>query len=386
MRNVLSRRGLPTLFLATTIAGAAPVCDVRDRAPSPEFERLQGRIDSRFAAFAATPAVSGPADATLVKLTKAQSPVIVQWMKSRNLGQAKDEVILREWRIYYAKNFVFAQYPRLAPAVNQSIESFVDEIFARELRPEKIKTFEAAFARTQALALQRIEQMPIASASKAALLTKVRAIRLYWMKGFKNSKYQAYPLEAISWGVAYDPVANEINMGIEALRYPDEATLISVFAHEMGHAFDPCRWSSFFSGENPFAAVTSCLRQPASAGARHRDDSQMDSLIKAGSLTSELASALKQHPTCNKREYPPIGIQADQILESFADWFSAEVLSLASFTQFPRTDLCAEQSLVAGSSYIPNADRIAKIYLAHPAIRKKLKMNADPQLSYCELK
>ncbi|MBC7428247.1 MAG: hypothetical protein H7336_06520 [Bacteriovorax sp.] len=53
----------------------------------------------------------------------------------------------------------------------------------------------------------------------------------------------------------------------------------------------------------------------------------MDEFIKLGKLTPDLVNALKANSTCNKLVYPGKGIQADQLPESFADWFSAEVIS-----------------------------------------------------------
>jgi len=161
---------------------------------------------------------------------------------------------------------------------------------------------------------------------------------------------------------------------------------MAVFAHEVGHSFDPCRWSAFYEGVWPFEKVGQCLRSDKSVGAKARDDSKLEAFQKAGRISSELGAALKANPTCNKLVYPPAGIQADQLPETFADWFSAEVISRYKNLDVSklRLDLCEGKNLVEGSSYPANGLRQGKIYYAHPVIRKLLKSNEEND-HYCSM-
>ncbi len=208
------------------------------------------------------------------------------------------------------------------------------------------------------------------------------------MEDFATSQFKDKPLELLSWGIAYNPVPNQINMGLEGVNYPNDDTIYAVFAHEIGHSFDPCRFEAFLSksGNNPFEKVISCLRSKKSVAAKKRDDSKMDKLVKSGKLSRQLQQALLSNPTCNKLQYPPIGIQSDQIGESFADWFSAEIIHMRdSVKKGLRADLCNVKILNQGSSYPNNLDRLQKIYLAHPSIRKGLELKTASQFIHCSL-
>lgn len=366
-------------------AAPAPSCPGGTITEALDFADIQASVETKMSEFAQSPEILSRAQKTFQILKGAENPIIKTWLESRSLQNADAETIAKAWASYYAKNFVLAKYPS-KDVPNEKVEALFDGIYAQHLPLKVQKRFERVFAETQKLALKRVEAFPIPAAEKIEISKKLSAIRLYWMKKFNESKYRAYPLEAISWSAAYDPVHNEINMGLEALKYFGDDTLRAVFAHEMGHAIDPCRWSAFFITPNPFDSVTTCLRKPESVGAKPRDDSSLASLVKKGVVSPDLAQSLAQNPTCNKAAYPPIGVQADQILESFADWFAAEVISLSASKKFPRADLCIEHPLNPGSSYPTNEARLNRIYLAHPTIRKNLKRETDTSLTYCSMK
>jgi hypothetical protein len=103
-------------------------------------------------------------------------------------------------------------------------------------------------------------------------------------------------------------------------------------------------------------------------------------------LPADLGQALKLNPTCNKIIYPPEGLQADQLPETFADWFSAETMAqlhLASTANL-RTDLCEPKPLNKGSSYLSNQDRLDKIYFANPILKSApANKNLQPTFKYC---
>ena len=248
---------------------------------------------------------------------------------------------------------------------------------------------EGLFLKSKDRAISRIKSWKLNQKQRKQILKRVRAIKLYWMGSLKSSRYRSKPLEFTNWGIAYEPVQNEINMGLKALAYPNEETYLAVFAHEIGHSFDSCRWGAFFEGLWPFKEVGQCLRGSKSVAAKTRDDSKLEAMWSEKKISSDLKLALQLHPTCNKSVYPPVGIQADQLPEVFADWFSAEVVADFGFKNLSqlRSDLCKDKKLADGSSYVSNSDRLNKIYLAHPVIRNQLKEKGEaliPKVTYCK--
>lgn len=333
------------------------------------------------------------ADATLSKLITAKSPAVIDWMRNRDLDHKTEDQVVREWRVYYTRLFVLNKYPLKNKALNTPIEAFMNSVYKKSFPEGEKKKFEKLFAQSKNAALDTIRSFHFSKPIETAIVNRVSAIRLYWMGNYANSRFAQKPLEAVSWGVAYDPVVNQINMGIEALSYlnendPSESTLLFVFAHEIGHAFDPCRWGAFFEGvANPFEPVIQCLRDPKSAGVRARDDSKMEEFLNSKKLSQEIFFGLKANPSCNKAEYPPVGIQADQAPEAFADWFSAEAIGGSKLTiQSARQDLCESRDLNLGSSYPSNFTRLDAIYLVQPDVLKKLKMAPTGKYKYCKVK
>ena len=72
------------------------------------------------------------------------------------------------------------------------------------------------------------------------------------------------------------------------------------------------------------------------------------------------------------------------MVEVFADWFSAEALAVfkSDIKNF-RVDLCTDKKLNLGSSYLTNKNRINKVYLAQPKL-KKLYFPIN-KVQYCTL-
>ena len=369
---------------SNSLAVSGQVCDSSAKAVNNAFIASQEEFKKTLQRFADTPLIAKKADEVLSKLITAKSPAIISWMKRHDSEKKSESEIVHEWRNYYARDFVIGKYPQADPATNRMIEKLMNDVYAASLPKKQRDHLSGVFEQTKDFAITRAQEFKLSEKDKKALITRIKTIQLYWMDNFKDSKFAKTPLEAVSWGVAYDPATNEVNIGIEALRYANDETLFAVFAHEIGHSFDPCRWGAFFQEDNPFEQTVSCLRDPKSAGAKTRDDSQLASLTKSGRVSEEIYAALKKNPTCNKMQYPPIGIQADQSLEAFADWFSAEVLSVSPrLNSKIRTDLCEDGELNPGSSYISNRTRLNRIYLANPIIRAKLDLEKDSDLRYC---
>ncbi len=347
-----------------------------------EFSKMQKNVEKELRVFSNTKSIAAGADALLAKLIAAKSPMVDAWLKKRDLKKKSETEIATEWRLYFAKNFVLAKYPSESIETDKAIEKLVDGLLNQTFTPQFKAKLEKLFKRTKSEAIQTVEKVEINA--KIEILERIKSIDLYWPTNLKSARNNTIPLDLIDWGIAYDPVPNAINVGLHALVYPNDETLLAVFAHEIGHAFDSCRWNAFFAGPWPFEKVGSCLRSAESVAAKRRDNSQLESLVASGKINKEMAQSLKNNPTCNKLIYPPAGIQADQLPEAFADWFSAEVMAQNQATSAGnvRRDLCENKDLREGSSYPKNMDRLNRIYLAHP----KFNAQADKKSpQYCAL-
>ncbi len=382
MRNTILFLGILNLY--GTLYASTEYCDSYVHKQPKKFIEMKDNFQKKIKQLSDHKLIASEADAILSKLIQAKSPMITKWINKRNLDPAtQDTEIVLKWRQYYFENFILGRYPNKSQKINILIENLFSEMNNRAFTKKNKTRFESLFKEALSLAVSRIENSKLSAKVKKSIIIRFKNIKLYWFKSLKGTKFERMPLEFVKWGIAYDPVPNEINIGIEALAYNNYETIFSVFAHEIGHSIDPCRWGAFIQGENPFNSVISCLRGEKSANARKRDDSLMGQLVKNKKLHKELAKSLKMNPTCNKTHYPPTGIQKDQMPETFADWFSAEVVSLSKryINKNLRRDLCKERDLISGSSYVSNQKRLKAIYFANPTIKKALKVNSS--YKYC---
>ncbi len=346
---------------------------------APDYQALDARIQKKIADASNLAPVASEADSVLSKLIAAKSPILLDWLKKRELMSAKEETIAKEWRKYYLDNFILSRYPSDNKRINNGVENLFLEIANLAFPKVYQQKIEKLLVQVQKDAKAMVENWPIEPTQQKQIIQKIASLKLYWFEKLQGTRFEQKPLEFVRWGVAYDPIHHEINMGVLAKRYPSDANLYAVLAHEMGHAMDPCRWGAYFNGPSPFTKLHSCLRQDKSVAAKKRDDSQMQQALKSQLLTPAMAQSLKENPTCNRSFYPAVGVQKDQLAEAFADWFSAEVFAKSTFLgQHPRPDLCASNELQAGSSYLPNHDRLAKIYGAQPLIAAKWKTPTPP--------
>jgi hypothetical protein len=348
--------------------------------PQSQYTQTQTEIEIQLDRFSQSPKFAKDADTLLSKMISAKSPAIISWISKRDLQNKTEDEIVKTWRKYYALNFIIAKYPFKDSQIDIPIEflfTSLSKLFDENGFSQKMEVY---FKRAQEAAITTVKKYKFEKQIELQLTERISKIKLYWPQGLKESKLKVQPLEFFDWGIAYDPVTNEINMGIHSLKYPNEETILAVFSHEIGHSFDSCRWGAFFQGPWPFEKVGVCLRSPESANAKKRDDRNLDDLIKTKQLNQTLAQGLKLNSTCNKAEYPPIGLQADQLPESFADWFSAELIAnISPFNRVNlRSDLCENIKLNPGSAYIPNRDRLEKIYFAHPKFREFIQTKSSP--------
>lgn len=374
--------GLVALLPNSAMASSLEVCKNFVDKDNKAYAAMVAGRKKALEIFSSRPAIAKQADQTLSKLIAAKSPIIGQWMNKRNLADKSETEIALAWRVYFAENFALRKYPSPLPGADKHIEKLIDGLAAKHLNKKVMRRFEKLFQAAKEASLKKIKSYPLSKEDRDKIIKRVSKIQLFWVENLKESGFSEPPLELFSWGVAYNPGRNRIQMGFESLRYNSDSTIFTVFAHEIGHSFDSCRWFPFLKGENPFKDVITCLRSTESVGAKPRDDSAMAAQVKKKRMSSAMAEAMKITKTCNNSIYPPIGVQADQMPESFVDWFATEVVADSKYLNRNfRQDLCRNKKLLPGSSYPSHRDRLSKIYLAHPTVKKKLSI--ENKTRYC---
>lgn len=351
------------IVIQTSLA-SSQVC--QDYVVPKNYQDMHGDVNESIKQFSKKKSIAAKADETLDLLLKAKSPVIISWL-GRQDSKASEDQIAYAWREYYAENIVLAKYPQGDKKIDQEIESTVNPLLKKYLDKKFKKRITNLFEKTKASATDSLKSL--LPENNELIVDRIKAIKLFFPEKLQDSPNKENPLDLIKWGIAYDPLNNAINVGLETLYYSNDETLIAVMSHEIGHSFDSCRWGAYFSGPWPFTKVGECLRTTKSIAAKKRDDSQLDKMVKENKVSADLALALKANLTCNKTSYPPQNLQADQLPESFADWFAAEVISRIKDINLSkvRIDLCDKKISRPESSYPSNADRLEKIYRARQA-------------------
>lgn len=322
--------------------------------------------------------IAAVADEALGKLIEKKSPVISSWIARRKLDVSDPVNVAKQWRLYYIDNIVLSSdsLKQRPPQIQKLVDKQMTTTFTNLYSKEKLYLLEEAFKRAKSSALMVLKLEIGKDKNYNAIKSRIESLKIFTPKKVLASKVANAPRDYLEWGFSYDPKNNEINVGLEGLHfaYPKyKATLVSLMAHEIAHAFDSCRFSGFYQGKNPFSEIQLCLRNDTSAGAKYRDDSQLAFLAKNNVLKPDVVASLKANPTCNRLLYPLPGKQKDQLDEIFADWFSAEVVAASGMDiSNLRSELCHVKELQKGSSYISNEKRLLAIYLTQPTIAKKL--------------
>ncbi len=359
------------IFLFSPILAKAEICERpmwSDRAES--TKRL---FDKTLYQFASSKDIAPLADDTLSKLAKAQSPTLIDWGKKRNINpQTEPEKFAKEWRSYFATQFIISKYPTKVTAVDILIEQHFDNLSENLMTNQYKKYLNEQFLAAKKLALQKITNSPLEKDSKQIIINKINAVKLYFPEKLRGSKYEKSILEFLNWGLAFDPNNDEINVGLDTLKY-NEQNLKVALLHEIAHSFDTCRWSQKENSNWPFEKIGLCLRKFTLT----RDDSRLEEFKTTGYLTESEYLFFKKNQTCHNTKYPPSGIQKDQITETFADWFSAYALSDEKINIHFRDDLCEDKNREPGSSYLSNTDRLYKIYLSQKHFSSLTKKKSD---------
>ena len=307
------------LLLLNSLVFAESYCQ-NDQPFNSHFKDVTKIVKASGTLVSNSPLVAKQADEILSKLIAAKSPLVLKWISKRNFNPVKDEErIIVEWRTYFLENFILSKFPSSDIKINNLLDSSFRTISKKSFTKEIITKMNLIFKDAQKNSLKYIIDSSLSSKDKALVTDRIKSMKLYWFNGLIGTKYEKMPLEFLRWGLAYDPVPNEINIGILSLSYNSDEEIYATLLHEIAHAFDPCRWSAIIGGVNPFNKPISCLRSIESVGAKKRDDSKLSQLVSVKRITPQLAKVLKNNPTCNKSFYPLAGMQRDQILEVFSD-------------------------------------------------------------------
>ncbi|MFG1492326.1 hypothetical protein ABMA75_02080 [Halobacteriovorax sp. ZH4_bin.1] len=332
--------------------------------------------------------IAAVADEALGSLIAKKSPVVTSWIKRRKLDINDPVNVAKQWRLYYIENIVLSSgtFKDRPKVIQDLLDKKLSAVFTNLYTKKKIALLEDSFKRAKKSALSVLEIQLGKSKALKEIEEKVKTIKIFIPKKVSGTKVAQAPRDFLEWGFSYDPKSNEINIGLEGLNFAFakyRASLVSLMAHEIAHSFDSCRYSGFYKSKNPFESIQKCLRNSTSAGAKYRDDSQLNFLVQNKVLTKEVSDNLLANPTCNRSLYPLPGKQRDQLDEVFADWFSAEVVAHSGIdVDNLRSELCLDKELRKGSSYISNKRRLTSLYLAQPTIAKKLKISEN-EYRYC---
>lgn len=331
-------------------------------------------------AFSLNPLVRKESETALSLFIKNKSPFVQSFIEKRNLNPAKDpEKVALEWDKYFASSFILSKYPYDHGKIDVEIEKTFDSLIGKLIPQSKVNDVQKIFELAKQTAIAKIQSLSIEDKNKLVIQNKIKAIRLYIPQRLKDSKFEKFPMEFMQWSLAYDPKLNEINFGLNALKY-NSTSLTSALLHEIAHSFDPCRWNLDTQEKWPFEKVGECLR----TFAKRRDDHTLDLYFQNKKISEADYKKIKSSPTCliTSSQFRN-NDQADQLPETFADWFSAYSMPENLINEDFRNDLCEQSDLSAGSSYLSNSDRLNKIYLNSPQAKKILKTKSDAP--FCEL-
>ncbi|EPZ51457.1 hypothetical protein M902_2528 [Bacteriovorax sp. BAL6_X] len=324
--------------------------------------------------------IAAVADEALGSLIAKKSPVVTSWIKRRKLDVNDPVNVAKQWRLYYIENIVLSSgtFKERPKVIQDLLDKELSKVFSELYTKNKVALLENTFKLAKKSALSVLKIQLGNSKALNEIENKVKAINIFIPKKVSGTKVAQAPRDFLEWGFSYDPKSNEINIGLEGLNFAYakyRSTLVSLMAHEIAHSFDSCRYSGFYKSQNPFESIQKCLRNSTSAGAKYRDDSQLNFLVQNKVLTKEVGENILANPTCNRSLYPLPGKQRDQLDEIFADWFSAEVVAHSGIAiDNLRSELCLDKELRKGSSYVSNKRRLTSIYLTQPTIAKKLKI------------
>jgi hypothetical protein len=255
------------------------------------------------------------------------------------------------------------------------------------------------YPKVLALLKARIRSLPIAHKQKNSILNKIGSVKFAGADCTAVGAANSQLAQAFLPNAFYNPENNTFAFCLGYLRIStSEFNIVHTIAHELSHSIDPCSISSKTSVvpvSKKFSNTKiddsylrknfiSCLRSSRSAGAKHfQDDAPLATNPAEGSAYNDTARL------CGK----------DQINETVADWFAAEIVSEYSENHLTNLSVAQKQAGFANimrptclevletEDRHPSAvDRINGILLTQPKLRAQMGCDGDvPNKNYCSL-
>ncbi len=371
------------LFILAQILFANPHCP-SDLKIDPQIKELNLKIEKKMAETSNLVTISSEADRVLGQLTRSQNPTFVNWLRQQGFVGGSPLGIASQWRKYYLRNYILNKFPTPNPEINNSVESLFKDIQNLTFEDKFQKKIKTAFAEAKKESLQYIDTLKLAEVERNSLKTRIEKIELYWLDQLKGGPFQNKPLEFLNSGLTYDKKTHQILVGLKSREFEDKASLFTVLVQKMTQSFDSCLWPQYLSGNDPFAKLHSCFRDSQSAAAKPRDNRYIEQWVFKKLISEKNVQFLKANPLCNLPNYPPEGVQKEQINSVFSDWFAAEVLGQSQYkTSTIRTDLCllGPSIMPPLSAELSPSERFKRIYYVQPKIQATI--NSKFSYKYC---
>jgi len=367
-------------------------CDLWADVPNTEFSKLQTLKDNKMKELANLRTFTKISDEVFNKMhnDKNKKPIDT-WANSLSVDLTDKKKVISTWREHFFTTILIPSFKKLKKFEQKVINHAFQKINEQAFPYKKKEFLTVRFILAKRLAAQSINKMNIRKDIKNYLINRISDIKMEWFHQISNSRYENDPNKYFSNIIGYDASKHIMSIGYLASQLKDSDTITAIFIQEIAHSFDPCRWHALQPNVTfPFQKVTSCLRGKNSIAAKKRGDKILDlNKDKNGAplFSAEQLVSFRKNPTCNTSAFPLEKDQREQINTTFADWFTAEAMSQKKeiSSQF-RHDLCAITETPSYMAFPSGIDRLNKIYMANPVIRKKMGVGIDKSIVYCSMK
>ncbi len=364
-------------------------CDLWIDLPDAQYLELSKFKDKKIRELANMRTFSKVADKILNQLSeKPGNPDLMKWADQSSTALTDKAKVVSLWREHFFISIMTGSFKNLKKFEKAVLTKNFQEINKKALPYKKKMDLTLRFIEAKTLSLKFIDSTNFDKKTKTYLKDRIASIRMEWFTQIEGTRYEKSPIEYIKRDINYDPLTHSMILGFQVTRFKDPDTVTSVFAEQIAHAFDPCRWNSFQRNKKfPFQKITQCLRTKNSITAKKRGDEKLSTKKGKKILNVNQVKILKENPLCNTPFFPLEYDQREQINTAFADWFSAEVMSQKEkLSDHMREDLCGVTAAAPFLAHPSGTDRLIRIYMANPKIRKKMGIEIDKKIKYCSLK
>lgn len=371
-------------------------CDLWSDVKSKREQSVDNEIDKLLIDLSNIRTFSKIADSTFhsarkKKDIKVDNQIISQspsetWAERKDIDPTNKKEVFQKWRKEFFGGIILPSFSKLKKYEKILIEDKFNQLNLKYFPDERKKYYQDVFDRSKKLIKVVLQKGPIDKTTKATLIKLITESKINWFNKIEGSQYELSPSRFLDGLISYNVSDNSISIGVRAATIELEDSLISIFAQELAHAFDPCRWSVQYPKKKfPFESVVQCLRSKESIAARARESKKLDTDWVNGKFLPEQVKVLKSYPSCNTAIFPLGEDQREQINLAFADWFSAEVLSsMKKVSPQFRKNLCSETLNIPFLARASGTTRMIRIYLANPILRKKTGYTVSGKINYCK--